>query len=130
MGIADNTLVIFTSDNGASQEGLCDGRLNTDRYRNYFPDTVEEMITPLTIVLGYCNLSSRREGTISAASAVFKRGKNTQVVGPGTLLEARYPRPDVFAGAQFASGRPMVDLVARRGAAPGLWRAASMLWHG
>jgi arylsulfatase A-like enzyme len=35
MGIADNTLVIFTSDNGASQEGLCDGTLNTDRYRNY-----------------------------------------------------------------------------------------------
>jgi len=44
MGIRDNTLVIVVSDNGASQEGLRDGTANTDRYRNYHPDTVEEMI--------------------------------------------------------------------------------------
>lgn len=43
MGLRDDTLVILLSDNGASQEGLRDGTLNTDRYRNYFPDTVEEM---------------------------------------------------------------------------------------
>jgi arylsulfatase len=31
------------SDNGASQEGLQDGVTNTDRYRNFNPETVEEM---------------------------------------------------------------------------------------
>ncbi len=44
MDIRENTLVILVSDNGASQEGLRDGTANTDRYRNYHPDTVEEMI--------------------------------------------------------------------------------------
>jgi len=43
MGIRENTLIIVVSDNGASQEGLRNGTANTDRYRNYFPDTVEEM---------------------------------------------------------------------------------------
>lgn len=47
MGVRDNTLIILVSDNGASQEGLRDGTLNTDRYRNYFPDTVEEMVKKL-----------------------------------------------------------------------------------
>jgi len=42
--IRDNTLIMLVSDNGASQEGLRDGTCNTDRYRNYFPDTVAEMI--------------------------------------------------------------------------------------
>jgi len=44
LGIRDNTLIMVVSDNGASQEGLANGTLNTDRYRNYFPDTVEEML--------------------------------------------------------------------------------------
>ena len=32
---------------GASQQGLRDGTANTDRFRNYFPDTVEEMVGKL-----------------------------------------------------------------------------------
>ena len=47
MGLRDNTLIMVVSDNGASQEGLQNGTLNTDRYRNYFPDTVEEMLQKL-----------------------------------------------------------------------------------
>ncbi len=47
LGVRDNTLIMLVSDNGASQEGLANGTLNTDRYRNYFPDTVEEMIPRL-----------------------------------------------------------------------------------
>jgi len=31
---------LVVSDNGASQEGLQDGVTNTDRYRNYNPETV------------------------------------------------------------------------------------------
>jgi arylsulfatase len=47
MELTDDTLVLLVSDNGASQEGLRDGTANTDRYRNYFPDTVEEMLGKL-----------------------------------------------------------------------------------
>ncbi|MGB5241540.1 MAG: sulfatase-like hydrolase/transferase, partial [Prochlorococcaceae cyanobacterium] len=39
LGIRDNTLIIVVSDNGASQEGLQDGVTNTDRYRNFNPET-------------------------------------------------------------------------------------------
>jgi arylsulfatase len=51
MGIRDNTLILLVSDNGASQEGLRNGTANTDRYRNYYPDTVQEML-PLLDKLG------------------------------------------------------------------------------
>jgi len=47
MKIRDNTLIIVVSDNGASQEGLQNGTLNTDRYRSFFPDTIPEMIKNL-----------------------------------------------------------------------------------
>lgn len=47
MGIRDNTLVIVVSDNGASQEGLAHGSLNTDRYRNFFPEQPKEMLARL-----------------------------------------------------------------------------------
>ncbi|MFM2096218.1 MAG: hypothetical protein RIS70_3342 [Planctomycetota bacterium] len=38
---------MVVSDNGASPEGLANGTLNTDCYRNYFPDAVEEMLQKL-----------------------------------------------------------------------------------
>jgi len=44
MGIRDNTMIIVVSDNGASQEGGQNGTSNTDRYRNYNPDTIDEML--------------------------------------------------------------------------------------
>ena len=47
MGIRDNALIMLVSDNGDSQEGLQNGTLSTDRYRNYFPDTVEELLGKL-----------------------------------------------------------------------------------
>ena len=47
MQIRDNTLVIVLSDNGASQEGLQNGAANADRYRNYDPETVAEILAQL-----------------------------------------------------------------------------------
>ncbi len=46
MKIRENTIVIVTSDNGASREGE-NGTANTDRYRNYTPQSAEEMLTQL-----------------------------------------------------------------------------------
>ena len=47
MGLYDNTMIMVVSDNGASQEGLQHGVTNTDRYRNYNPETVDEMFKRL-----------------------------------------------------------------------------------
>ncbi|NJO55674.1 MAG: arylsulfatase [Rhodospirillales bacterium] len=47
LGVRDNTIIVLVSDNGASQEGLQDGVTNTDRYRNFNPETVEEMVKVL-----------------------------------------------------------------------------------
>lgn len=44
LGIRENTLIMLVSDNGASQEGGQNGTSNTDRFRNYFPDTIDEML--------------------------------------------------------------------------------------
>ena len=58
----------------------------------------------------------------------FQPSKERRLSDNRELVEATYSGSDVFAGAQFASGRPIVVLVAwRRGAAPGPSRAASML---
>ena len=51
MGVRDNTIVMLVSDNGASQEGLRDGAANTDRYRNFNPESVDQML-PLLDKLG------------------------------------------------------------------------------
>ena len=52
MELRDDTLILLVSDNGASQEGLLDGVTNTDRYRNFFPETVEEMAKNLDKIGG------------------------------------------------------------------------------
>lgn len=44
MQLMDNTLILVVSDNGASQEGGPTGATNTDRYRNFMPMSVEEML--------------------------------------------------------------------------------------
>ena len=84
MGISDNTLIIFTSDNGASQEGLRDGTLNTDRYRNYFPDTVEEMIKNLDAAGSAATDPHYPMGWSMAGNSPFKRWKQDTHAGGNT----------------------------------------------
>lgn len=84
MGITDNTLIILTSDNGASQEGLRDGTLNTDRFRNYFPDTVEEMIEHLDAAGGPSTDPHYPMGWSMAGNAPFKRWKQDTHAGGNT----------------------------------------------
>jgi arylsulfatase A-like enzyme len=84
MRIADNTLVILTSDNGASQEGLRDGTLNTDRYRNYFPDTVEEMIKNLDAAGSASTDPHYPMGWAMAGNSPFKRWKQDTHAGGNT----------------------------------------------
>lgn len=44
MKLMDNTLILVVSDNGAEVSGGANGATNTDRYRNYLPMSVAEML--------------------------------------------------------------------------------------
>ena len=84
MGIRDNTLIVLVSDNGASQEGLRNGTLNTDRYRNYFPDTVEEMIKKLDEAGGPSTDPHYPMGWAMAGNSPLKRWKQDTHAGGNT----------------------------------------------
>lgn len=75
MGIRDDTLILLVSDNGASQEGLRDGTANTDRYRNYYPDTVAEMLPMLDKLGGPETDPHYPMGWSMAGNAPLKRWK-------------------------------------------------------
>lgn len=84
MGIRENTLVIVVSDNGASQEGLRDGTANTDRYRNYNPDTVEEMLSLLDTIGGPETDPHYPMGWGMAGNTPLKRWKQDTHAGGNT----------------------------------------------
>lgn len=84
LGIGDNTLIIVVSDNGASQEGLANGTLNTDRYRNYFPDTVEEMLEKLDDAGGPSTDPHYPMGWAMAGNSPLKRWKQDTHAGGNT----------------------------------------------
>jgi len=84
MGVRDNTLIMVVSDNGTSQEGLQNGTLNTDRYRNYFPDTVEEMLGKLDEAGGPSTDPHYPMGWAMAGNAPLKRWKQDTHAGGNT----------------------------------------------
>lgn len=84
MGIRDNTLIVLVSDNGASQEGLQNGTLNTDRFRNYFPDTVEEMLKSLDAAGGPSTDPHYPMGWAMAGNSPLKRWKQDTHAGGNT----------------------------------------------
>jgi arylsulfatase len=84
LGIYDNTFVLVVSDNGASQEGLQNGTANTDRYRNFFPDTVEELL-PLLDKLGSAETDPHYPfGWAMAGNSPLKRWKQDTHAGGNT----------------------------------------------
>jgi arylsulfatase A-like enzyme len=84
LGIRENTLVIVVSDNGASQEGLQHGTVSTDRYRNYNPDTPEEMIKYLDKIGSEESDPHYPIGWAMAGNSPFKRWKQDTHAGGNT----------------------------------------------
>ena len=84
IGLRENTLIIVVSDNGASQEGLQHGVTNTDRYRNYFPETVEEMTQLLDEIGGPGTDPLYPMGWSLAGNAPFKKWKQDTHDGSNT----------------------------------------------
>lgn len=112
MGIRDNTLILVVSDNGASQEGLRDGTANTDRFRNYNPDTVEEML-PLLDKLGGPETDPHYPmGWAMAGNSPLKRWKQDTHAGGNTdPLIVSWPSQIKDTGGLRRQYHHVVDIV-------------------
>lgn len=112
MGIRDNTLVIVTSDNGASQEGLQHGVTNTDRYRNFNPETVAEMAKHLDQIGGPETDALYPMGWSLAGNTPFKKWKQDTHLGGNTdPLIVSWPAVIKDKGAIRNQYSHLVDIV-------------------
>jgi arylsulfatase len=112
MGIRDNTLVIVTSDNGASQEGLQHGVTNTDRYRNFNPETVEEMFGHFDQIGGPETDPLYPMGWSLPGNTPFKKWKqDTHLGGTTDPLIVSWPAVIKDRGAIRSQYSHLVDIV-------------------
>jgi arylsulfatase len=112
MGIRDNTLILVTSDNGASQEGLQHGVTNTDRYRNYSPETVEQMVGKLDLIGGPETDPHYPMGWALAGNTPFKKWKQDTHLGGNTdPLIVSWPKLIRDTGAIREQYHHLVDIV-------------------
>lgn len=98
LDMTDNTLVIFMSDNGASQEGGPHGTTNTERFRNVVPMSVQEMLAEYDLIGGPHSDVHYPAGWGMAGNAPFKRWKRDTHRGGNTdpfivRWPARIPDP-------------------------------------
>jgi len=112
MQLRDNTVILLVSDNGASQEGLQNGTANTDRYRNYFPDTVEEMIDKLDEIGGPSTDPHYPKGWAMAGNSPLKRWKQDTHAGGNTdPLILSWPNRIKDVGGMRRQYHHLVDIV-------------------
>lgn len=109
--IDDNTLVIFASDNGASQEGGSSGTLNTETFRNLVQMTVPEMLTQYDEIGGPNTDPHYPKGWGMAGNTPFKRWKRETHRGGNTdPLIVRWPARIKDHGAIRTQYHHLVDL--------------------
>ena len=112
MQLRDDTLILFVSDNGASQEGLRDGTANTDRFRNYFPDTVEEMLGKLDELGSPSTDPHYPMGWAMAGNSPLKRWKQDTHAGGNTdPLIISWPAKIKDAGGLRRQYHHVIDVV-------------------
>ncbi|MCY2937161.1 MAG: arylsulfatase [Planctomycetota bacterium] len=100
MEISDNTMIVVVSDNGASQEGLQHGATNTDRYRNFFPETPGEMLQHLDRIGSRQSDCHYPMGWAMVGNTPFKRWKqNTHRGGNSDPMIVSWPVKIKEAGA-------------------------------
>ncbi|MGH8790914.1 MAG: arylsulfatase [Cupriavidus necator] len=90
--VADNTVVMFLSDNGASQEGGVYGSINTERFRNMMPMSVAEMLPDLEKIGDHTTDPHYPAGWGMAGNTPFKRWKRDTHRGGNTdPMVVRWP---------------------------------------
>ena len=122
LGQFDNTLVLFMSDNGASQEGQANGVTNGERFRNLMPMTVSEMLLELDDIGGPDTDPHYPHGWAMAGNTPFRRykrdthrGGNTdplivhwpaRIRDPGSIRDAYLHVTDVYPTLLEIIGHP------------------------
>lgn len=84
LGILDDTLLLFFSDNGASSEGGHRGTTNTERFRNLMNMSVDEMLPQIDELGGPHTDPHYPMGWSMAGNAPFKRWKRDTHRGGNT----------------------------------------------
>ena len=93
LDVLDDTLILFMSDNGASQEGQANGTVNGERFRNLMPMTSEEMMAQIEELGGPRTDPHYPRGWGMAGNAPFRRYKrDTHRGGNSDPLIAHWPR--------------------------------------
>jgi len=107
----DNTLVLFLSDNGASQEGQVHGTTNTERFRNLMPMSVAEMLPQLDEIGSHTTDPHYPMGWAMAGNAPFQRYKRDTHRGGNTdPLIAHWPARIKDAGAIRSQYHHVTDI--------------------
>lgn len=111
LGIAENTLIMVVSDNGASQEGLRNGATNTDRFRNFNPETVDEMLAQIDKIGGPESDPHYPMGWALVGNTPFKRWKQDTHGGGNTdPLIVSWPARIKSVGALRTQYHHIVDI--------------------
>ena len=93
LDVLDDTLILFMSDNGASQEGQANGTVNGERFRNLMPMTAQEMMAQIDELGGPRTDPHYPRGWGMAGNAPFSRYKrDTHRGGNSDPLIAHWPR--------------------------------------
>ena len=111
LGVLDDTLILFMSDNGASQEGQVNGTTNCERIRNMMSMTVEEMLVQLDEIGGPSTDPHYPRGWAMAGNAPFSRYKrDTHRGGNSDPLIAHWPRRIKDAGSIRSQYAHVIDI--------------------
>jgi len=84
LGQLDNTLILFLSDNGASQEGGENGLLSAERFRNFMPMSVAEMLPRIDEIGSASTGTMYPAGWAMAGNTPFQRWKRDTHRGGNT----------------------------------------------
>lgn len=103
LGVLDNTLVVLTSDNGASAEGGPIGSINEHRFGFGVPDTLEDNLAGLDDIGGFRSYNHYPWGWAWAGNTPFRLWKRYTWLG-GTRTPLIVKPPVSAVGADGADG--------------------------
>jgi arylsulfatase A-like enzyme len=83
-GQLENTVIIYTADNGASGEGSPDGSVNENKLFNSYPDELSENLKLIDVLGGPDTYEHYPTGWAAATSAPFKMFKRYAEYSGGT----------------------------------------------
>ncbi|TYL55890.1 arylsulfatase [Nocardioides sp. BGMRC 2183] len=111
MGVSDNTMVILTSDNGASAEGGEVGSINEHRYGYRVPDSLEDNLAGIDDIGGHRAYNHYPWGWAWAGNSPFKLWKrHTWLGGTRTPLIVKPAGGTPDAGAVRHQLSHIVDI--------------------